>query len=177
MRKDFRAYLRYSKKHLDLAESLFERGQDADIYLIPAVILAWSAIESFVNNRCSDLNSLPEDMFETHERAFLSEKRLTFIDSGTNIGTFLLHGNEYKSLEDKIFFLMAKMGTRRATGLKGGTLWSRFNDFKKVRDGLVHPKQGGAPELTPDDVRKHILTSKELIEEISLRIWGKKIDI
>lgn len=177
MRKDFRTYLRYAKKHLGLAEELLEQGKDADIYLIPSVILAWSAIESFVNNRCSDLNSLPEDMFETHERAFLSEKRLTFVDSGTNIGAFTLQGNEYKSLEDKIFFLMAKMGARRATGLKGGTLWTRFTDFKKVRDGLVHPRQGRASDLTPDDVRKHIATSKELIEEISLRIWGKKIDI
>lgn len=177
MKKDFRNYLRYAKKHLTLAESLVERGQDADIYLIPAVILAWSAIESFVNNRCSDLNSLPDDMFEIHERAFLSEKRLTFIDSGAKIGTFTLLGNEYRSLEDKIFFLMAKMGTQRATGLKGGTLWARFNDFKNVRDSLVHPKQGGLSELTPDQVSKHISTSKELIEEISLRIWGKKIDI
>jgi len=177
MRKDFRNYLRYAKKHLILAENTLEQGRDADLYLIPAIILAWSAIESFVNNRCSDLSSLPEDMFESHERAFLTEKRLTFLDSGDRIGTFILQGNEYRSLEDKIFFLMAKMGKRHATGLKGGSLWSRFNEFKLLRDGLVHPKQGRVSDLTPDDVRKHISTTEELIEEISLRIWGKKIGI
>ena len=105
MRRDFRNYLRNAKKHLALAEEAIQKHEDAEWLLIPSVILAWSAIELFVNNRCSDLNSLPEDMFEMHEKAFLLEKRLRFENKGAKIGKFVLEGNEYQALENKIFFL------------------------------------------------------------------------
>ena len=70
MASNFREYLRYSKKYLSLAEDAIQRGENAEWFLIPSIILAWSAIESFVNNRFSDLTSLPDEMFEMHERAF-----------------------------------------------------------------------------------------------------------
>jgi hypothetical protein len=129
-----------------------------------------------VNNRCGDLSSLPEDMFEMHERAFLLEKRLRFADSGANIGKFVLEGNEYQAIENKIFFLLSKSGSRDATKLKGGTLWGRFEDFKCVRDSLVHPRRDEQADISPEEVRKHIETSQELIQEISKRIWKKKLD-
>ncbi len=167
--------VKYAKKYVDLAEDAIRRHEDAEWLLVPSIILAWSAIESFVNNRCSDLNSLPEDMFEMHERAFLLEKRLRFADSGANIGRFVLEGNEYQALENKIFFLLSKLGSRDATNLKGGTLWGRFEDFKGVRNSLVHPRRDEQEDLRSDDVRKYIETSQELIQEISKRIWKKTL--
>ncbi len=170
----FREYLSYANKYLSLAEDAIERHEDAEWLLIPAIVIAWSAIESFVNNRCSDLNSLPNDMFELHERAFLLEKRLRFVDKGANIGTFVLEGQEYHTLENKIFFLLSRLGSRSTT-LKGQTLWWRFQQFKEVRDSLVHPRKSKQPILRPEDVRKHLETAKELIQEISKRIWKKPL--
>jgi hypothetical protein len=177
MRRDFRSYLKYAKKQLALAEDAIDKHENAECFLIPSVVLAWSAIELFVNNRCGDLNSLPEDMFETHEKAFLLEKRLRFENKGASIGKFILEGTEYQTLENKMFFLLSKLGTRDATKLKGGTLWGRFEEFKDLRDSLVHPRHEKQAELTPDKVRQNIETATELIQEISQRIWKKKIDI
>ena len=105
--RSFREYIRYATKHLASAEDVMQRHEDPEWHLIPSIILAWSAIEAFVNNRFSDLTSLPEDMFELHERAFLLERRLRFADSGSEIGKFILEGNEYQATENKIFFLQA----------------------------------------------------------------------
>lgn len=176
MRSDFREYIRYANKYLSLAEDAISRHEAAEWLLIPAIILAWSAIECFINNRCSDLSSVPSDMFQLHEQAFLSEKRLRFVDSGANIGKFVLEGQEYQALENKIFFLLSKSGSQNATGLKGGTLWSRFQSLKDVRNSLVHPRRDMQPDLCPDDVRSYIETARDLIQEVSLRIWKKKLE-
>ncbi len=177
MRRDFRNYLKYAKKHLLQAEEAIQRNENPESFLIPSVILAWSAIELFVNNRCSDLNSLPDDMFQMHEKAFLLEKRLYFENKGAKIGKFILQGTEYQTLENKIFFLLSKLGTRDATRLKGGVLWEKFEEFKNLRDSLVHPRREKQVELTTDKVSQHIDTAKELIKEISKRIWKKSIDL
>jgi hypothetical protein len=116
-------------------------------------------------------------MFEMHERAFLLEKRLHFENKGASIGKFTLKGTEYQALENKIFFLLSKLGTRDTTRLKGGTLWGRFEEFKDFRDSLVHPRREKQAELTADKVKQHIETARELIQEISKRIWKKSINI
>jgi hypothetical protein len=67
------------------------------------------------------------------------------------------------------------MGTRGATRLKGGTLWQRFKTFKDVRDNLVHPRRRKAINLKVQDVNDYVDTAQELIQEISERIWEKKI--
>lgn len=174
--RDFRDYLRFASKYLDLAEDAIQKDENVEWLLIPSTILAWSAIESFVNNRCDDLNSLPGDMFELHEKAFLSEKRLRFVDSGTNLGKFVLEGGEYQTLENKIFFLLSKQGTQDTTNLKGGVLWQSFREFKEVRDSIAHPRRETERELTPKNVGDYIETAKELISIISERIWKTRID-
>lgn len=174
--REFRDYLRYARKYVSLAEEKAQNQEDVEWLLLPATILAWSAIESFVNNRCDDLNSLPSDMFELHERAFLQEKNLRYIDNGKNIGKFVLKGNNYQALENKIFFLLAKMGSHDAYALKGGALWSRFRSFKDVRDGLAHPRRGTETVLNIQGVCYYIETAQELIQEISERIWKTKLE-
>lgn len=174
--RSYRDYLRYANKYLALAEDAIQRHEDADWFLIPAIILAWSAMESFVNNRCDDLNSLPSDMFQLHERAFLLEKRVRFMDSGTNLGKFVLEGNEYQALENKIFFLLSKLGSQDTTNLKGGALWQRFQAFKEVRDGLAHPRRDKEIDLSTQDVGNYIETAKELIQVISERIWKTRLE-
>ena len=71
---NFRDYLHYAERHLRRAEDEDGSSEDINWLLIPATVLAWTAIESFVNNRLDDYGALPEDLFELHERAFLLEK-------------------------------------------------------------------------------------------------------
>ena len=104
------------------------------------------------------------------------EKRLQFMDSGADIGNFVLVGNNYQALENKIFFLLAKLGAKDATNLKGGILWGKFEAFKNARDSLVHPRRYKEPDLQPEEVEKHIDTAQELIQEISQRIWNTKLE-
>ena len=101
---------------------------------------------------------------------------MRFEDSGANIGKFVLEGNEYQALENKIFFLLSKMGSHDATNLKGGALWQRFKSFKDVRDTLVHPRRDKEIALQTQDVRDYIETAQELIQVISERIWKTRLD-
>lgn len=174
--REFRDYFRYARKYVSLAEDKVRYQEDVEWLLIPATILAWSAIESFVNNRCDDLNSLPADIFELHERAFLQEKYLRFEDKGTDIGKFVLEGNNYQALENKIFFLLAKMGSRDATALKSGALWFRFKAFKDARDSLAHPRRDTEIILNIQVVYDFIETAQGIIQEISERIWKTRLD-
>jgi hypothetical protein len=175
--RGFRDYLRYAGKYLAVAEEAVQKHEDTDWLLIPAIILAWSAVESFVNNRCDDLSSLPADMFELHERAFLLERRLRFIESGANIGKFDLEGSEYQALENKIFFLLSKMGSRSAGTLKGEGIWTRFQSFKDARNNLVHPRKDKEIILEIQNVEEHIETARELIQMISKKIWKTRLDL
>jgi len=173
--REFRDYLRYARKYVSLAEDKVRSQEDVEWLLIPATILAWSAIESFVNNRCDDLNSVPSDMFELHEKAFLQEKNLRFEDKGANIGKFVLEGSNYQTLENKIFFLLSKMGSRDASTLKGGALWNRFKTFKEVRDSFAHPRRDKEIVLNIQGVYDYIDTAQETIQEISERIWKTRL--
>ncbi len=70
----YRDYLDIAEKYLLLAEEKNNISENNKNWLlIPATIIAWSAIESFINNILDDFGSLPESMFQLHERAFLLE--------------------------------------------------------------------------------------------------------
>ena len=172
---NFRDYLGYAEKYLMLAEDKVERSSEANWLLIPATILAWSAIESFVNNMLDDFSTLPEGIFELHERAFLLEKKIKFEDRGSRLGEFTLGQTEYRRLEDKIFFLIAKIGRREAQNLRGGALWQGFKEFKDTRDALVHPRRGKEVSLSIKQVQGFLETSKEVIQLVSEYVWNKKV--
>lgn len=172
----FRDYLSYAERYLRLAEDELESSSGVDWLLIPATILAWAAIESFVNNRLSDYSALPEDLFELHERAFLLEKRVRFIDRGDEIGQFTLEGTEYRRLEDKIFFLIAKFSSQGSHSVRGKSLWQDFRRFKEDRDTLMHPRWDKDISLEVERVRSHMETSKKIIQLVSRHIWNKEVD-
>lgn len=174
---NFRDYLSFAEKHLMLAEEQIGSSLDANWVLIPATILAWSAIESFVNNRLDDFGSLPDTVLQLHERAFLLEKRIKLADSGDKTGQFILEGTEYNRIEDKIFFLIAKFGGRGVRkAVRGDTLWQNFEEFKNIRDALVHPRLEKQVVLDIAMVRKFIDTAKDIIGLVSENVWGKKVE-
>jgi len=168
----YREYLDYAERCLMNAMS----GEpESNWLLIPACILAWSAIESFANNMLDDFASLDPKTFDLHERSFLLEKRLLFVNHGKNIGQFILEGKEYRKLEDKIFFLIAKSGGHDLKNVKGETLWQQFEDFKEIRDSLVHPRRNKEIHIKNEMVEGYIETSKRIIQLISKNVWKKKV--
>lgn len=172
----YRDYLALAEKYLLLAEEQSKTSEYINWLLIPATILAWSAIESFINNMLDDFGSLPQSMFQLHERSFLLETRIKFIDRGNDLGCFTLDGTEYRRLEDKIAFLIAKFGNARQRVRKGDTLWQDFKDFKETRNRLVHPRREKEVTLDIMKARKYISTSKDTIQFVSQHVWKKKIE-
>lgn len=168
----YREYLDYAERCLINAMS---EKPNSNWFLIPACILAWSAIESFVNNMLDDFASLDPGTFDLHERSFLLEKRLLFVNHGEDIGQFILEGKEYRKLEDKIFFLIAKCGGRDLKNVKGETLWQQFEYFKEIRDSLVHPRRDKEISLKNEMVEVFIETSKWIIKLISRNVWEKEV--
>jgi hypothetical protein len=167
----YREYLDYAERSLLSAQ---KHEPSTQWLLIPATILAWSAIESFVNNMLDDFASLQQNMFELHEQAFLLEKRLRFVDHGDEIGQFVLEATEYRKLDDKIFFLIAKCGGRDIN-VKGKTLWQEFQYLKDTRDALVHPRRDKDVALTNEMVESFIETSKSIIKLISRNVWKSEV--
>lgn len=168
----FRDYLGYAEKCLGKVN---KDDPISDWFLIPACILAWSSIEAFVNNMLDDFASLDPNMFQLHERSFLLEERLKFINEGENIGNFILEGKEYRKLEDKIFFLIAKCSGPDLKTVKGENMWQKFEKFKDIRDCLVHPRRGKVVNLTKEMVEEFIETSKHVIQLISKNVWKKEV--
>jgi len=173
---NFRDYLNFAERYIRDAEYNSTNSTNIECLLLPSIILAWTAIESFVNNRLFDYGSLPEEKFELHERAFLLEQKIKFIDTGENLGSFILEGKEYRRLEDKIFFLISKFSSKKDKDLKGKSLWQDFQEFKILRDNILHPRTDKEIEININKVKKHIDTSKCIIELISEYLWGKKIE-
>jgi hypothetical protein len=171
MKLTFRDYLDYSERSLESAQ---DDDPATQWLLIPATILAWSAIESFVNNILDDFSSLDESLFELHERSLLLEQRLKFVNQGENIGQFVLEGKEYRRLDDKIFFLIAKFGGQKKS-MRGESLWQKFELFKDTRDALVHPRRDKEVTITKEMVQNFIETAKSIIQLISRNVWKKGV--
>lgn len=172
----FREYLEYSEKYLKKAGEIHKSKNNIEWLLIPSILLSWIAIESFVNNMIDDFNQLPNDIFELNERAFLLEKKLRFSDSGDTVGNFYIDKtDEYKRIEDKIFFLIAKFSKGKKK-IKQGKLWQGFKKFKETRDKIVHPKKNKEYSININEVEEFLNCSKEIINFISKNIWGKPVD-
>ena len=136
--------------------------------------MAWIALESFINSMLDDFSSLPPDIFELHERAFLVEKKLQFHNSGSEIGKFSIGQTEYRRLEDKIFFLIAKF-SKNQTNIKRDPIWQDFQKFKETRNSIIHPRRDNEIELNIDSTQKCIETSKNIIKFVSFHVYKKDI--
>lgn len=171
---DFREYLLVSEDYVARASDEsqpFQRKQS----IVIATIFAWTAVEAFVNSMLSDFEAVIE-RFLLHERAFLEEKKLVLRDSGSSPGTFVLEGKEYRRIEHKIMFLVARFGGGvKQSGLdKGDTLWQRFERFKAARDSLVHPRDP-EHEITVEQLESFVLVAKEVIQILANEVWDKPV--
>jgi len=173
---DYRSYLEFSERYIQQAEDQTFQQQHPEWLLMPSILLSWIAVEFFINNMLDDFSSLPEDMFQLHERAFLLEKKLTFINQGENIGEFVLDQTEYRRLEDKIFFLIAKFSVKK-DNFKGDTLWQNFEKFKDVRNKIMHPRKEIDLQVTIESAKKYLANAKDIIKFVSNHVWGKPVEV
>lgn len=169
----FRDYLSYAEKYILQAEDAIG---DNRWLLIPAILLAWISIESFINNMLDDFASLPPNLFELHERALLLEQRVRFIDEGANKGTFNLERKEYRRLEEKIFFLLAKFGKNNHLS-KGDKLWQDFEILKDLRNDLMHPRKHSEIKLDITIANNSIESAKNIIIFVAKNVWKKSVEI
>lgn len=166
---------------LDYAERLYEDAKDkgerksAYPYIIGSILNSWMSIESLINNMMQDFTSLPEDMFTIHERGFLEEKQVRFANKGAKGGNFYLENKEeFRRLEDKILFLIAKFGKSRSVD-KGTHIWQRFEKMKDKRNALSHPKRNREIVLILKDAQEAIDIAKDVITLVSKEVWKKPI--
>ena len=170
----FRELLGYADRLYEDAKEQCHHGS-ADPYIIGSILNSWMAIESFINNMMQDFASLPEDMFNIHERGFLVEKQVRFQSKGKKAGTFMVEKNaEFKRLEDKILFLIAKFGKSSCVD-KGTKIWQEFEDMKNKRNYLSHPKKDEEFALTINDALDSINTAKAIINLVSIEVWKKPV--
>jgi len=173
---DYRTYLDFAESYIQMAEERSQSIQRIEFSLIPSILLSWIAIEFFINNMLDDFGSLPEDMFELHERAFLLEKKLKFVNHGDNLGKFVLDQTEYRRLEDKIFFLISKFSPTKHS-FKGDTLWQNFERFRDLRNKIMHPRKQTDLQISVDEAIEHHRTAKNIIKFVSDHVWGRPVQI
>lgn len=172
---DFREFIANAEMYTKYAQDA-EANHLVRSHIVVATILAWCGIEAFVNSRLEDFAALPPDIFELHERGLLLEKQIRFIDKGTKAGTFELIGTDYKMLEHKMIFLVAKFGQGiQSSGLgKGQSLWQSFEKFKEARNSIIHPRSN-SESMTIEEVEKYVEVAKEIIRVIAQSIWKEDV--
>jgi len=170
---DFRNFIRYSEQ---LYEDALSKANiyDNNHYIIGCILISWMAIESLANDIMQNFAYLPEH-FSIHEIGFLEEKKVKFINKGKNLGTFSLSKeNEFRRLEEKILFLIVKLGKTKKID-KGSNLWQMFIKFEGIRNALTHPKRKKQINLTNKDAEESIYMAKSMISFIYSEIYRKKI--
>lgn len=117
------------------AEKANELSEEREIkrYYRASVFYAISAIEAFINY-IGDIFARGE-VFQPYEIAFLTDKKFSI--SGGNFE--IIEQMEYHKLEDKIRFLICKFIPD--FDFFHNPAWSRFLEFKKFRDAIIHPRQ------------------------------------
>jgi hypothetical protein len=170
----FRDFLNHAELLYEDAKQKSE-GRNAHPYIIGSMLNSWMSIESFINNMMQDFTSLPKEMFTIHERGFLEEKQVRFTNKGIKAGTFSLENKEeYRRLDDKILFLIAKFGKSKTVD-KGTHIWQRFEKIKDKRNALSHPKRNREIELTLKDAQEAIEVAKSVIALVAKEVWKKPI--
>lgn len=171
---EFRSLLECSEALLEEIEH-YEKGRSKQAYLIGSILISWIALEACINSIMEDFSRLPEDFLSTHERGFLQEKSVKLKDRGDDAGEFYITDQqEFKRLEDKILFLLAKFGSGRKI-LRGDTLWQRFDAIKVKRNSLVHPKKDKATVIGIEDAREAIEVAKGIISFLSKEVWKQEV--
>jgi hypothetical protein len=173
------------REYLRDAEEFYERGceslksdvkADTRRCFTASVLLSFISLESFINNMMEGFAELKE-IFSIHEIGFLKELSVQLENSGKFAGEFIItNKQEYKRLEDKILFLIAKFSDGPRID-KGSQLWQNFMICKDIRDKLAHPRENKEIELSSEDTKLVIDTITDVIKLVAGKVWKQKIEI
>jgi len=175
---NYRDFLAYAEGFLASALEENKAGTDATAKksTLASIMFSWIAVESFINNMMDDFAALPADTLSLPERALLTERTLEFADHGEQAGRFVISNRpEYRRLEEKILFLVAKFGTGTPLD-KGGPLWQRFEAAKAKRDRITHPRRALERDVTARDARDTLEVAQAVITMVSQQVWKKPVD-
>ena len=175
----YQEYLRDSQVFYDECHEALRQGNKVKSRRCStaSILLSLIAVESFINNMMADFASLPKDLFSIHEQGFLEEREVQFTSSGKGAGEFeLTKRHQYRRLEDRILFLIAKFNKDSKVD-KGSSLWQRFERSKKIRDGLTHPRKNGIANPSLESTRVALEVAREIIQLVSEKVWGQKVDL
>lgn len=158
------------------AESAQQGSSTEQRFSTASILFSFMAVESFINSMMFDFASLPVGTFTPHEQGLLAEKVVDLSESGANAGRFeVTNSTRYQRLESKIMFLVARFSGD--TMDKGSTLWQRFKQAKDARDRLTHPRKDALNVPSLSDAQAALEVAKEIIQLVSLRVWGKKVQL
>jgi hypothetical protein len=158
----------------DQAESASKGSIIQGRFSTASILFSFMALESFINNMMSDFTELPSGLLTPHEQGFLAERVVELIDSGSNAGKFeVTNRQRYQNLEYKIMFLVARFS--QDTVDKGSALWQKFQKMKDIRDILTHPRKDTTKVPSPSDAEEAIEVAKAIIQLVSQKVWGKKV--
>jgi hypothetical protein len=107
-------------------------------YLRACVITSFAALEAYINTLAYVVAEYGDDL-DLHERAFLQERKLELDETGN----FVLRGQRYHRLEDKLRFLHWRSKGVRIDSKN--TTWMAFQAAKDFRDSIVHAKPDRLP--------------------------------
>jgi hypothetical protein len=173
---NFQDFLSWAERFFDEAttEPVASNTKVARRYLAASLVFSGVAVEAFVNDMMMDFASLPAGMFTIHEQGFLEERAVEFVSAGAQMGRFRLTSRQdYRGLDQKIMFLVAKFGKNTSID-KGSGWWPKFESTKKKRNKVVHPRKDDPVVITSSDAADALEVSKEIIKVVSKAVWGKE---
>lgn len=174
----FRDFLDYAESYKSSAENTNELGQDQKTQssVIASILFSWIAIESFINNMMDDFTALPSDMFSLEEGALLTDRIVELATSGAQAGQFVLSKKiEYKPVEDKILFLIARFGKGNKVD-KGADPWQSFMKVKEKRNQITHPRKELELSFALSDAEQALEIAKAIIRMVYSEVWKKSPD-
>ncbi len=125
-------------------------------YYRAAVFYVLSALEAFVNFIAETFEA--GEALEDYERAFLLDRGF-----GLRAGRFeVLDAPEYHRLDQKLRLLLSKFCGSYKLAREGS--WSNFLELKKLRDAIVHPREG--QELSSIEHRQQLARGLDAVVEI-----------
>ena len=165
----FEEYLEDSYYFYELAlNSAINNEREARRYYRASTFYASGAMEAFVNYVAEGLSQ--GKPFEIHEIAFLQDKTFT-----PQRGK-LVQQTRYYSIDDKLKFIVVKYDPDYDFGTNKS--WNNFIEFKRFRDLLVHPRQGGDEKEVAEykkQVQSGLSSIIAIMNSVSINVYGQPL--
>lgn len=153
--------LEESKRFLEKAQSRDESEEGRKAYLHAALVLGFSALESYVNGIADEM--LLRKELTVLERSILDEKEISFDDGEFKLTSKL----KIYRLEDRINFLYKKYAGEPINTTE--SWWSDLKSGLKLRNEIAHPKS--SPIINLDNTEKALKAIIKTIDALFVAVY------